>query len=67
MKQGIHPKYEPVKVICACGNTFETKSTCGHDIKVEVCSQCHSFYTGKQHTAAVAGRVEAFNKKFKRN
>lgn len=66
MKPDIHPKYETVKVICACGNEFETKSTNGRDIKVEICSQCHPFYTGKQRTHAAAGRVEAFNKKFNR-
>lgn len=66
MKEGIHPQYDTVKVTCACGNVFETRST-GGEIKVEICSQCHPFYTGKQRTHNAAGRVEAFNKKFKRN
>lgn len=66
MKEGIHPKYETVKVICACGAEFETRSTTGKDIKVEICSQCHPFYSGKQHIRAAAGRVEAFNKKYNR-
>ena len=65
MKQGIHPQYETTKVTCACGNTFETRSTV-KEIKVEICSQCHPYYTGKQRTHAAAGRVEAFNKKFNR-
>ena len=67
MKPDIHPKYETVKVICACGNEFETKSTNGHDIKVEICSQCHPFYTGSQKMLLEAGgRVEKFNKKYGR-
>lgn len=66
MKEGIHPKYDTVKVTCACGNEFETRSTSGKEIKVEICSQCHPFYSGKQRVHAVAGRVEAFNKKFNR-
>ena len=66
MKEGIHPQYETVKVICACGNEFETRSTAKHDIKVEICSQCHPFYSGKQRVHAAAGSVEAFNKKFNR-
>lgn len=66
MKNGIHPEYNEVKVICACGNQFSTGSTSKNDIKVEVCSECHPFYTGKQRTHSAAGRVEAFNKKYKR-
>ena len=65
MKNGIHPKYEEVEITCACGNKFTTKST-KKEIKVEVCSQCHPFYSGKQRVHAAAGRVEAFNKKFNR-
>jgi large subunit ribosomal protein L31 len=63
MKKGIHPKYEKVTVTCACGNTFETRST-SDIVKVEICSNCHPFYTGKQRTMAKAGRVERFNKKY---
>ena len=66
MKPDIHPKYDTVKVSCACSNVFETRSTTQEEIKVEICSQCHPFYTGKQRTHSVAGRVDAFNKKFKR-
>lgn len=65
MKEGIHPEYQAAKVICGCGNEFETMST-KKEIKVEICSECHPFYTGKQRAAQVAGRVDKFNKKFKR-
>ena len=63
MKKGIHPKYEKVKVTCACGNTFETSST-SKNLKVEICSNCHPFYTGKQRAITKAGRVERFQKKY---
>jgi large subunit ribosomal protein L31 len=63
MKQGIHPKYEIVVVKCACGNTFETKSTKGN-LTVDICNLCHPFYTGKQKLLDTAGRVEKFNKKY---
>ncbi|HOH98311.1 MAG TPA: 50S ribosomal protein L31 [Candidatus Cloacimonadota bacterium] len=63
MKQGIHPKYEIAKVTCACGNTFETRSTKGN-MQVEICSVCHPYYTGKQKIVDTAGRVEKFNKKY---
>ncbi|MDK2822332.1 MAG: large subunit ribosomal protein [Clostridia bacterium] len=62
MKEKIHPKYGAAKVTCACGNEFETGST-KSELKVEICSKCHPFYTGKQRTVAAAGRVEAFKKK----
>jgi large subunit ribosomal protein L31 len=62
MKKGIHPKYEKATVVCACGNTFETKSTLG-DIRVEVCSNCHPFYTGIQKFMDTDGRVEKFKKR----
>jgi large subunit ribosomal protein L31 len=65
MKQGIHPKYEKVKVKCACGNEFETSST-KEKLNVDICSQCHPFYTGKQKLLDTAGRVEKFNKKYNR-
>ena len=67
MKTGIHPNYNEVKVICACGNEFTTRSTNNGDIKVEVCSACHPFYAGKQRLRGAKGRVEAFNKKYKRD
>ncbi len=63
MKQDIHPKYEKAVVKCVCGNTFETRST-RKEIKVEVCSSCHGFFTGKQRLVDSAGRVEKFNQKY---
>lgn len=63
MKKDIHPKYEPCKVSCACGNTFQSRSTVG-DIKVEICSACHPFYTGRQKLVDTAGRVEKYRKKY---
>ena len=65
MKSGIHPKYMPTKVTCACGNTFETRSTV-ETINVEICSACHPFYTGKQKLVDSEGRVQRFNRKYKR-
>jgi large subunit ribosomal protein L31 len=65
VKQGIHPEYKVARVTCACGNTFETKSTKG-DINVEICSQCHPFYTGKQKFVDSEGRVDRFNRKYGR-
>jgi large subunit ribosomal protein L31 len=66
MKKEIHPDYHPVKVVCACGNTFETRSAYpkGDEIHVAVCSNCHPFYTGKQRVRSVAGRGERFKKKY---
>ena len=66
MKKDIHPDYHQVKVVCACGNTFETKSTYpkGDEIHVAVCSNCHPFYTGKQRVRSQAGRSERFRKKY---
>jgi large subunit ribosomal protein L31 len=63
MKAGIHPLYVVSKVICACGNTFETRST-KELIKLEICSACHPFYTGQQRLVDTAGRVERFKKRF---
>ena len=64
MKTDIHPKYELCKVTCACGNAFETRST-KPELHVDICSQCHPFFTGKQKFVDTAGRVEKFQKKFK--
>jgi len=64
MKKGIHPKYKKVNVTCACGNTFETKSTNPNISKVEICSNCHPFYTGKQRQISKEGRVEKFQQKY---
>lgn len=64
MKQGIHPEYYQDAVVkCACGNTFTTGST-KKELKVEICSKCHPFYTGKQKIVDVGGRVDKFMKKF---
>ena len=63
MKEGIHPKYEQTTIRCACGVIIETGST-KKDIKVEICSKCHPFYTGKQKLVDTGGRVDRFNKKF---
>ena len=63
MKKNIHPKYESTTVTCACGNVMEIRSTV-KDIKVEICSNCHPFFTGKQKLVDTAGRVERFKKKY---
>jgi len=63
MKENIHPEYDDCLVICACGNTFKTRST-KKEIRVEICSQCHPFYTGRQKLIDSAGRVEKFRKKY---
>jgi len=64
MKSGIHPPYRLATVTCACGNTFTTRSSVG-DLKVEICSQCHPFYTGKQKLVDTAGRVDKYYRKYK--
>jgi large subunit ribosomal protein L31 len=63
MKANIHPKYIEATVSCACGETFKTRSTKG-DIRLEICSKCHPFYTGKQKLIDTAGRVERFRRKY---
>ena len=63
MKDGIHPKYEATTITCSCGEVIETRST-KKDIKVEVCSKCHPFFTGKQKLNDVGGRVDRFKKRF---
>ncbi len=63
MKEGIHPHYVESKVVCACGHTFETRSTVPL-IKLDICSQCHPFFTGRQKLVDTAGRVERFQKRF---
>ena len=63
MKKDIHPKYVKAKVTCSCGETFEVESL-KEDIRVEVCSKCHPFYTNQQSKKAHAGRVDKFNKKY---
>jgi large subunit ribosomal protein L31 len=66
MKKDIHPNYVETKVTCACGNVIETRST-REGIKVEICSNCHPFFTGKQKLVDSAGRVERFQKKYGQN
>ncbi len=63
MKKGIHPDYKPTTITCACGEVIETCST-KEDIKVEICSKCHPFFTGKQKLVDTGGRVDRFNKRF---
>ena len=63
MKAGIHPAYEEISVICACGHTFRTRSAHKGDIRVEICSNCHPFFTGKQKLVDTEGRVDRFQKK----
>ena len=63
MKQGIHPEYVECTVRCSCGNVFKTRST-KSEITVELCNECHPFYTGQQKAAAARGRIEKFNKKY---
>jgi large subunit ribosomal protein L31 len=63
MKDGAHPEYPAAQVVCACGNTFVTKSTRG-DFTVDVCSNCHPFYTGTQKLMDAAGRVDRFKKRY---
>ncbi len=64
MKPEIHPAYAAIKVTCSCGNKFETGSTLGEDLQIEVCSQCHPFYTGKQKVLDAGGRVSKFRERY---
>lgn len=66
MKTGIHPVYKLSKVSCACGNSFETYTTIG-DISVEICSNCHPFFTGKQKLLDTAGRIDKFRRKYQKS
>ncbi|HBY17807.1 MAG: 50S ribosomal protein L31 [Marinimicrobia bacterium 46_47] len=66
MRDKIHPKYEPSTITCSCGNVIETRSTVG-DMRIEICSACHPFYTGKQKLLDTAGRIEKYNRKYKIN
>lgn len=63
MKEGIHPKYNEVQVTCSCGNSFKTRSTI-KEIKTEICSECHPFYTGKEKMLDTEGRVDRFLRKY---
>ena len=65
MKPDIHPQYKEITVTCSCGNSFKTRSTYGaEDLHLEVCSQCHPFYTGQQKILDTAGRVDKFRRKY---
>ena len=64
MKDAIHPKYTEITVKCTCGNSFQTRSTLGTNLEVEVCSNCHPIYTGKQKIVDSGGRVDRFRKKY---
>lgn len=63
MREGIHPKYEETTITCACGEVIKTRST-KKDIRVEICSKCHPFYTGRQKLVDTGGRVDRFKKRF---
>ncbi len=64
MKANIHPKYEQITVNCSCGHSFITSSTLGKDLNIELCNECHPFYTGKQKIMDTTGRVERFKGRF---
>ena len=64
MKPEIHPNYQEITVACACGNNFKTRSTQSDDLHIEICSECHPFFTGKQKLVDTAGRVDRFNKRY---
>jgi large subunit ribosomal protein L31 len=66
MKPGIHPPYHEVNVFCACGFSFRTRSTHKGDIRVEICSRCHPFFTGRQKLVDTEGRIERFQRKYQR-
>jgi large subunit ribosomal protein L31 len=67
MKAGIHPVYKPVKIVCVCGHSFQTRSTYDKDeMHVEICASCHPFFTGKQKLVDKAGRVERFRKRYQK-
>ena len=65
MKPEIHPAYHVTTITCACGHVLHTRST-RQDVRVEICSSCHPFFTGKQHIVDLEGRVERFNRRYKR-
>jgi large subunit ribosomal protein L31 len=66
MKAGIHPAYEAITVTCACGHKFQTRSAHKGDMRVEICSNCHPFFTGKQKLIDTEGRVDRFQKKYQK-
>ena len=64
MQKDIHPAYNEITASCSCGNAIKTRSTLKQDIHIEVCSECHPFYTGKQKVSDTGGRIDRFNKRF---
>jgi len=64
MKADIHPNYSVTTVRCSCGNYFETRSTVGGELRIELCNECHPYFTGKQKLVDTGGRVERFNKRY---
>jgi large subunit ribosomal protein L31 len=66
MKAETHPNYPEINVTCSCGNKFKTRSTYGRDMNIEVCSQCHPFYTGKNVLVDTAGRIDKFKKRYEK-
>ena len=66
MRAAIHPEYKTIKVTCSCGHVFETRSTLCHDLTIEVCANCHPFYTGEQRFVDTASRIDKFQKKLER-
>ena len=66
MKAEIHPNYNEITVTCACGNSFQTRSTLKDELHIEICSACHPFFTGKQKLVDTAGRVDRFKKRYAR-
>lgn len=64
MKPGIHPEYKPLTITCACGEVIQTRSTRGGNLRIEICSKCHPFFTGRQKFVDTAGRVERFRRKY---
>jgi len=67
MKTDIHPQYQEIKVVCSCGNEFQTRSTLTDELHIDVCSACHPFYTGTQKIVDTAGRVDKFRRKYGMN
>lgn len=66
MKSEIHPEYKEITVSCACGNTFKTHAAVSHDLTLEICGNCHPFYTGNQRIVDTAGRVDRFQQRYKK-
>lgn len=64
MKPEIHPAYDEITVTCSCGSSFQTRSTVGKELQIEVCSNCHPFYTGKQKMVDTGGRVDKFRRRY---